>query len=151
MSGNREIFGILLGISVLLGSMNVLIFLSDSAQAANYDVDILKGGFTSGQPGDQVSFLFDVKNTGDTTDAYSMEALTVTTATGGDTDLWFPGISLSPETIYNLNSGDTSTVQLTVNIPFPQDLYLIPSGVYEITVQATSMGDPGIKDTQVFE
>ncbi|UCG69692.1 MAG: hypothetical protein JSV09_01315, partial [Thermoplasmata archaeon] len=115
-----------------------------------YGVDILTGGFTAGDPGETLSFLFEVENTGTDTDNYNIRVDSISTQTGGDTSLWIPAVSFNPTTISNLAPGQIIMMTMYVDIPFPSDLSLIPPGLYNITVEVSSASDSNIKDTQVF-
>jgi uncharacterized membrane protein len=115
-----------------------------------YGVDIISGGFTSGVPGEAISFLFEVKNNGTVTDNYNIGVVSVTTTTGGDTGLWYPEISFNPTSVNNLAKGATQQITMYITIPNPTDLFLVPPGIYNITVELTSAGDVSAKDTQVF-
>lgn len=105
---------------------------------------------TSGEPAEQKSFLFNIENTGTTTDDYNIRVDDVTGPAGSDTSLWFPNIYFTPSSISNLGDGLSTQVSIIVDIPDPANLYLIPPGGYQITVEVTSGGDSDAKDTEIF-
>jgi uncharacterized membrane protein len=115
-----------------------------------YGADILSGGLTSGEPGELVSFLVNVKNTGTATDSYNFNVVSVQGPAGADTSLWFPEIYFNPSSITNLGVDITTVSTMYVDIPFPNDLYLVPPGTYNITIDVISVGDPNVKDTEFF-
>jgi uncharacterized membrane protein len=117
---------------------------------AVYGVDILSGGFTSGDPGELISFLFNVENTGTTTDSFNIRVDNVITPIGGDSSLWIPEISFSPTNVPNVGKGGQASVTMYVNIPQPNNLALVPPGWYNITIELSSSNDPDIKDSETF-
>jgi uncharacterized membrane protein len=101
-------------------------------------------------PGETVTFQIEVKNTGEQNDSYVIGVADISTNTGGDTSIWFSEIEFTPSTIYDLPAGSTAIVKMEVDIPYPADLSLIPPGLYNITVQATSLGDLSKSDSEIF-
>ncbi|UCG68712.1 MAG: hypothetical protein JSV09_13045, partial [Thermoplasmata archaeon] len=156
-SGTGEVFfpkkpltGIILGMFVIMGIIIILLIVSTHAQAEDYNVDLISGGFRSGEPGESIPFQFEVKNTGDLIDSYTIDVTDITTDTGGDTGFWYSEINFDPSMISNHPPNSIALVTMDVDIPFPADLSLIPPGLYEITVQVTSQGDINTKDSEIF-